>query len=72
MSGPATHKFVNSQSIQAHMEYIFRFKWGGTSSTMETIADPGKQPKYPTTDNILSTVQIQNPATDPRDFNLPL
>lgn len=71
MSGPATHKFKNKDSIQAHMEYIFRFKWGGTSSTMETIADPSKQPKYPTTDNILSTVQIQNPATDPRDFIYP-
>nr|UGV42373.1 MAG: ORF1 [TTV-like mini virus] len=71
MSGPATHKFINEQSIQTHMKYMFAFKWGGTSTTMETIADPAKQPMYPTTGNILSGIQIQDPATDPRDLIYP-
>lgn len=65
-SGPATHKFKNNESIQAHLEYIFYFKWGGTSNTMETIADPSKQQQYPTPSDISSRIQIQDPTTDPR------
>lgn len=68
MSGPATHKFINGESIEAHMEYSFHFKWGGTPSTMETIADPSKQPSFPVPNNLTTTLQIQNPATDPRDL----
>nr|UGV42583.1 MAG: ORF1 [TTV-like mini virus] len=67
MSGPGTCK--SEYSIQAHCEYMFAFKWGGTSNTMETIADPSKQTGYPVPDQVLQTVQIQNPAVSP-ELNL--
>lgn len=65
MCGPATPKANFITSIQAHMEYIFYFKWGGTSSTMETIADPSKQIQYATPSNLQTTIQIENPMSDP-------
>lgn len=71
MAGPATHKWKNNESIEAHIKYMFAFKWGGSSSTMESIADPSKQPRYPTPDNITERFQIENPATDPRDYLYP-
>nr|UGV38625.1 MAG: ORF1 [TTV-like mini virus] len=66
--GPGTHKFKQRESIQAHLKYDFYFKWGGTPSTLETIADPSKQIQYPTPCDITSRIQIQDPTTDPRDL----
>lgn len=63
--GPGTYKFNNNEHIEAHLNYIFRFKWGGSTSTMETIADPERQPKFADPNNISTTLQIQNPGTDP-------
>lgn len=62
---PGSYKFSVNESINAHMHYVFYFKWGGSPSTMETIANPEKQPKYTTPGNIPTGLQIQNPATDP-------
>ena len=69
MSGPGTCKSLFS--IQAHCEYNFLFKWGGTSTTMETIADPSKQIIYPIPNNITSQIQIENPATNPETMLFP-
>nr|UGV35046.1 MAG: ORF1 [TTV-like mini virus] len=65
MSGPAAPKSL-SKTIQAECKYDFFFKWGGSPSTMESIANPGRQPQFPTSDNIFSTLQIQDPTSDPR------
>lgn len=64
-TGPATYKFTNNSAIQAHMKYCLYFKWGGSPTTNETIADPTKQPQYPTPDNFTTGLQIQDPSTDP-------
>ncbi len=64
-SGPATYKFTNNDCIQAHMKYCLYFKWGGSPTTNETIADPTKQPQYPVPDNFTTAIQIQDPSTDP-------
>lgn len=69
MSGPGTCKSLFS--IQAHCEYNFVFKWGGSSTTMETIADPSKQIVYPVPNNITNQIQIENPATDPETMLFP-
>lgn len=69
MSGPGTCK--SNLAIQAKMDYTFSFKWGGSSTTMETIADPSKQPSYPTPNNIAERLQIENPATNPETFIYP-
>lgn len=69
MTGPGTCK--STQNIQAHMLYNFFFKWGGSSTTMETIADPSKQPAYPIPNNISQPIQIENPATNPETLCYP-
>nr|WMC00964.1 ORF1 [Anellovirus D_HF6_591] len=65
LTGPCTVKPV-SKTFQAHMKYDFYFKWGGSPSDMETIADPSKQPQYPVPHNISAPIQIQDPNYDPR------
>lgn len=65
MCGPGTAKNDNLKSIQAHMEYDFVFKWGGSPSNMETIADPSKQPSFAVPDNLATAFQIQDPRADP-------
>lgn len=65
MSGPATPKANFITSIQANMDYIFYFKWGGSPSTMETIADPSKQISFATPSYLQTGLQIQNPMSDP-------
>nr|UGV37736.1 MAG: ORF1 [TTV-like mini virus] len=62
---PGSYKFSINESVNINMNYIFYFKWGGSPSTLETIANPDKQPKYPTPGNITTGLQIQDPLTDP-------
>lgn len=64
-SGPATYKFSINERISAHLHYVFYFKWGGSPSTMETIANPEKQPKYPVPCNFTTGLQVEDPRTDP-------
>nr|UGV35040.1 MAG: ORF1 [TTV-like mini virus] len=64
-AGPGTYKFKPNENIHAHMHYVFYFKWGGSPTNMETIADPEKQPRYPTPCDLSSRLQIQDPTTDP-------
>nr|UGV37968.1 MAG: ORF1 [TTV-like mini virus] len=63
MSGPAVNK-QNTQ-IQAHMDYTFFFKWGGTPSYAEHIQDPNSQPNYPLPNNQQEGPEIENPENDP-------
>lgn len=69
MAGPGTCK--SEFSIQAHCEYQFSFKWGGTSTTMETIADPSKQTGYPIPNYFSETIQIEDPTTNPQSMLFP-
>lgn len=68
-SGPATPKIHPHKQIQAHMLYDFFFKWGGCPAPMEIITDPAKQEKYPTPNNILQRLTIQDPET-PKEYFL--
>lgn len=68
MCGPAAPKYPNLKSLQAHMGYSFHFKWGGSPSSMETIANPARQPSYPVPGNIPQGIQIQDPTYDPSNY----
>lgn len=68
MCGPATAKNHDVRTIQANCKYDFFFKWGGSPSEMETIANPSKQPAYPVPDKLATGIQIQDPAYDPRQY----
>nr|UGV36672.1 MAG: ORF1 [TTV-like mini virus] len=61
-SGPYTAKLQSQQSVEAHMQYIFYFKLGGTPPPMSTLTAPTNQPKYPSPDNILQTTSLQSPT----------
>lgn len=65
LTGPAVCKSEYQKSVQAHMKYDFRFKWGGNPPTMENIFDPNSQPTYDTPDNIRLLNEITCPTTDP-------
>nr|UGV37386.1 MAG: ORF1 [TTV-like mini virus] len=64
-TGPLVAK-TSSQSIEAHMQYCFYFKWGGCPNDLENIIDPGKQKHYPVPNNILQGPEIQDPSSDYR------
>nr|UGV34473.1 MAG: ORF1 [TTV-like mini virus] len=68
MCGPGAPKYPNLKSLQAHMGYSFSFKWGGSPSSMETIANPAKQPSYPVPGNFPQGLQIQDPTYDPTNY----
>nr|UGV36143.1 MAG: ORF1 [TTV-like mini virus] len=67
MTGPCTVQPI-SKTFQAHCKYDFFFKWGGSPSEMETIADPSKQQQYPVPNTVTSGLQIQDPTFDPRQY----
>nr|UGV42622.1 MAG: ORF1 [TTV-like mini virus] len=62
MTGPGVVKAEAQQSIQAFIKYNFSFKWGGNSSTLETISDPNSQPITPSPPGF----QLQNEIVDPK------
>ncbi len=62
MTGPGVVKAEEQQSIQAFIKYNFFFKWGGNSSTLETISDPNSQPITPSPPGLF----LQNEITDPK------
>nr|UGV36545.1 MAG: ORF1 [TTV-like mini virus] len=64
-AGPATPKYTNGKSIQAHCHYQFYFKWGGCPAPMTKLTNPCSQPKYPVPDTMLQRLQRQNPAHPP-------
>nr|UGV36782.1 MAG: ORF1 [TTV-like mini virus] len=63
MSGPGVCK--NNSQIQAHMGYNFFFKWGGSPSYVESVADPCSRPDYPIPNQIQQGLEIENPEHDP-------
>nr|UGV33967.1 MAG: ORF1 [TTV-like mini virus] len=62
MTGPGVCKSEYQKSIQAHLKYDFRFKWGGNPPTMENIFDPNSQPTYANPDNIRLLNEITSPT----------
>lgn len=63
MTGPGVCKAETQKSIQAFMRYRFFFKWGGNSSTLETISDPNSQPITPSPPGLFLQNEIINPKT---------
>lgn len=68
LTGPGVCKSEYQQSVQAHLKYDFRFKWGGNPPTMENIFDPNSQPTYDTPDNIRLLNEITCPTTNPANY----
>nr|UGV38962.1 MAG: ORF1 [TTV-like mini virus] len=62
MCGPGTAKSHKDFSLQAHLQYKFRFNWGGNPPKMSQIEDPKTQTTYPLPGNRQSTNSLQNPA----------
>nr|UGV36442.1 MAG: ORF1 [TTV-like mini virus] len=65
-TGPAVAKFENSESIQAHCHYKFKFKWGGCPAPMVNLTNPCLQSKYPVPDQLIQRLQAQDPKTPPQ------
>lgn len=64
-SGPGTCKAESTRSIQAQLYYKFKFSWGGCPAPMQDLIDPCSQPKWIAPDQLLQSLQIQNPETPP-------
>lgn len=64
-SGPGTCKAESTRSIQAQLFYKFKFSWGGCPAPMQDLIDPCSQPKWIAPDQLLQSLQIQNPETPP-------
>nr|UGV34359.1 MAG: ORF1 [TTV-like mini virus] len=65
-TGPFTAK-TSTQSIEAHCYYCFYFKWGGCTTDIQNITDPGDLPHYPVPNNFIQGPEIQDPQQDPRN-----
>nr|UGV38744.1 MAG: ORF1 [TTV-like mini virus] len=65
-TGPFTAK-TDTTSIEAHCEYRFYLKWGGCTTDIQNITDPGEQPHFPVPNNFLQGPEIQDPASDPKN-----
>ena len=68
MTGPAVARPGDNESIQAHLQYQFLFKWGGNPSTLETVIDPNIQPVVPDPTTGLQNFEIISPATTIENF----
>ncbi len=67
MSGPGVCKAPEQNSIQAILKYRFYFKWGGCTTDIQNITDPGDQPHFPVPNNFLQGPEIQDPSEDPKN-----
>lgn len=67
-SGPGIIKLPGTNSCEAHLQYKFRFKFGGCLAPMDKVCNPCDQPKYPIPNNYNETTSLQNPATPPETF----
>ncbi len=65
-TGPFTAKTYNS-SIEAHCEYRFYLKWGGCTTDVQHITDPGEQEHFPVPNNQLQGPEIEDPQQDPKN-----
>nr|UGV37793.1 MAG: ORF1 [TTV-like mini virus] len=64
-TGPYVAK-TSVNSIEAHADYTFYFKWGGCPNDLEHITDPSDQRHYPVPNQILQGPEIQDPNGDPK------
>ncbi len=62
-AGPASPKIHPHKSIECHCNYSFYCKFGGSPAPMETITNPASQEKFPTPNNIIQGLQVQDPET---------
>nr|UGV36183.1 MAG: ORF1 [TTV-like mini virus] len=67
-SGPFTAKLPKQISCEAHMQYTFHFKLGGSPAPMEVLTAPENQPKYPSPNNIITSTSLQSPTTPIEQF----
>lgn len=67
-TGPGTAKHNGKKTVEAKLEYTFRFKFGGNPAPMVDIKDPTTQPIYPIPSNFISTNSLQDPTTPPELF----
>ncbi len=65
LSGPGAPRIPTLQAVEAKIEYIFNFKWGGTLPPMSTITDPKNLPHYHLPTNYNAENSLQNPASRP-------
>ncbi len=65
-TGPYTAK-TTTNSIEAHCYYRFYFKWGGCTTNIQNITDPGDLPHYTVPNNFIQGPQIQDPSEDPKN-----
>nr|UGV34654.1 MAG: ORF1 [TTV-like mini virus] len=67
-TGPGTAKLDSKKTVEAKMEYIFYFKFGGSPAPMVELTDPTEQTKFPIINNLMQTNSLQNPTTPPELF----
>lgn len=65
-SGPAAPRSIHDAYLQAYCKYSFYFKWGGCPKQLPQVSDPCSQPKWPTANNINTTIEITNPNEPPQ------
>lgn len=67
-TGPAAPKINEVKQIEAHFNYNFYFKWGGSPAPMEQISDPADQEKFPTPNTQLQRLEIESPTKPKQHF----
>nr|UGV35688.1 MAG: ORF1 [TTV-like mini virus] len=67
-TGPGVAKFNGKKTVEAKMEYIFYFKFGGTPAPMVDVKDPTNQPSFVIPNNFMDTNSLQDPTTPPEYF----
>ncbi|BAB19326.1 unnamed protein product [Torque teno mini virus 4] len=58
--GPGTPKYNGKNTVEAKLEYSFKFKFGGCPPPMAALEDPCKQPTYQIPQ---TTTMLQDPTT---------
>lgn len=67
-TGPGTAKLNGKKTVEAKMEYIFHFKFGGNPAPMVEIKDPTTQTTFPIINNLIGQNSLQDPTTPPELF----
>lgn len=68
MTGPGCPRSVYKTYLQAQMQYVFHFRWGGCPRTLEKPYDPCSQPDWIIPRNFYESLQKQNPGENPETF----
>lgn len=67
-TGPGIAKLGGRKTVEAKIEYSFKFKFGGCPPKMEKVDNPTEQPTYPVPNNNSEMSSLQNPNWDPQQF----